>query len=137
MVKNSLNVSSPFHKVDFPKPQIDVQCLAAANRGIVQGTWIDATQEEEAMPEQIEAMLAQSSIALAEEFVIRDSKGFYSLDLRHVSLAEISLLANFLWAYGKLGAKLSKVAFTRIFLKMASDLCGLGSTLGNVFSAIS
>ncbi|HIF0227108.1 TPA: antirestriction protein ArdA, partial [Legionella anisa] len=49
-------------------PQIYVACLAAYNNGILQGKWIDATQDVSTIYDEIHEMLAKSPIENAEEF---------------------------------------------------------------------
>lgn len=53
-------------------PQIYVACLAAYNAGRLHGKWIDATQDADAIHEQIAEVLKSSPIAGAEEWAIHD-----------------------------------------------------------------
>ncbi|NVN63924.1 antirestriction protein ArdA [Pseudomonas putida] len=57
-------------------PRIYVADLAAYNSGHLHGVWIDASEEVEAIQEQITAMLAASPVLDAEEYAIHDYEGF-------------------------------------------------------------
>lgn len=57
-------------------PRIYVADLAAYNSGYLHGVWIDASEEVEAIQEQITAMLAASPVSDAEEYAIHDYEGF-------------------------------------------------------------
>ena len=63
------------------RPMIYVACLAAYNDGYLHGQWIDATQGEESVWEEIKAMLQASPIPEAEEWAIHDSSGFYNYEV--------------------------------------------------------
>jgi antirestriction protein len=56
--------------------RIYVACLASYNAGRLHGRWIDAAQEPAALRAEIEAMLAESPAAGAEEWAIHDYEGF-------------------------------------------------------------
>lgn len=56
--------------------RIYVACLAAYNNGILHGAWIDATQDEDAIRDEIAAMLKASPVSGAEEYAIHDHEGF-------------------------------------------------------------
>lgn len=62
-------------------PRIYVACLAAYNRGCLYGAWIPVEDDEAAVWLQINAMLAASPIAGAEEWVIHDYEGFGGVEL--------------------------------------------------------
>ena len=47
--------------------QIYVACLASYNNGILHGAWIDANQDANAIYGAVQAMLADSLVADAEE----------------------------------------------------------------------
>lgn len=88
-------------------PRIYVACLASYNAGKLHGVWIDANQESEAIFEVVQAMLATSPEADAEEWAIHDYEGFYSLRLSEwEGFTEVSALASFISEHGKLGAEL-------------------------------
>lgn len=57
-------------------PRIYVADLAAYNGGHLHGVWIDASEEVDAIQEQINAMLAASPVPDAEEYAIHDYEGF-------------------------------------------------------------
>ncbi|HDS1725600.1 antirestriction protein ArdA [Pseudomonas putida] len=57
-------------------PHIYVADLAAYNSGYLHGVWIDASDEVDAIHEQINAMLAASPVPDAEEYAIHDYEGF-------------------------------------------------------------
>lgn len=59
-----------------PSPRIYVASLADYNAGELLGTWMDADQEPEALHAEIQAMLAQSTEEVAEEWAIHDYEGF-------------------------------------------------------------
>lgn len=61
-------------------PRIYVACLAAYNRGILFGRWIDAT-DSDAIREEIQDMLKASPVPLAEEWAIHDYEGFQGLSI--------------------------------------------------------
>jgi antirestriction protein len=56
--------------------RIYVADLAAYNDGHLHGVWIDATLELEEIEAQVQAMLAASPVADAEEYAIHDTEGF-------------------------------------------------------------
>lgn len=62
-------------------PRIYVADIAAYNNGYMFGEWIDATQEPEAMWEQITGMLGRSPIPGAEEHAIHDFDNFGPVQL--------------------------------------------------------
>ena len=49
--------------------------------GRLHGRWIDATQDREAIFDEIQAMLAESPEAIAEEFAIHDFDDFGGIRL--------------------------------------------------------
>ncbi|CAB5601445.1 Antirestriction protein [Pseudomonas putida] len=58
------------------EPRIYVADLSAYNSGYLHGVWIDASEEVDAIQEQINAMLAASPVPDAEEYAIHDYEGF-------------------------------------------------------------
>ena len=74
---------------ELTNPRIYVACLAAYNEGILHGQWIDASSDESEMQEAVDAMLAASPIAGAEEWAIHDYEGFGYMseyeDLDHIA----------------------------------------------------
>src|SRR4051794_8738017 len=59
-----------------PSPAIYVASLADYNNGVLHGAWIEAAREPSDIQEDIDAMLAQSREANAEQFVIFDYDQF-------------------------------------------------------------
>jgi antirestriction protein len=57
-------------------PRIYVACLAAYNSGRLHGAWIDAASDVWEIWADVQAMLAASPEADAEEFAIHDYEGF-------------------------------------------------------------
>lgn len=89
------------------KPEIYAACLAAYNNGILHGRWIDATLEPDAIRAEIEAMLAESPIADAEEYAIHDYDDYGKLRLgEYESIDTVHRIALLLKEYGKLGEAL-------------------------------
>ncbi|MEQ6334717.1 antirestriction protein ArdA [Sphingobium sp. MK2] len=89
------------------QPRIYVACLAAYNKGILHGAWIDGAQEAWALWDEVAAMLAASPIAGAEEWAIHDHEGFGGVRIsEHASLDTVAELASFIAEHGALGAAL-------------------------------
>ena len=78
-------------------PRIYVACLAAYNQGYLHGRWIDADQDEDAIHEEIRAMIADSPAEFAEEFAIHDYDGFYGVRLdEYEPIWKVREIAEFL-----------------------------------------
>ncbi|HCD9500445.1 TPA: antirestriction protein ArdA [Legionella pneumophila] len=89
------------------KPQIYVACLASYNNGILYGKWIDATQSESDIIDEIHEMLAHSPVEGAEEFAIHDFEGFGDVRLEEYdSISTIVAYADFISEHEELGAAL-------------------------------
>lgn len=87
--------------------RIYVACLAAYNNGILHGRWIDATQGEDHMRDQIKVMLARSPMQFAEEYAIHDYEGFEGASIsEYAGIAEVAELAAFIEEYGAIAGKL-------------------------------
>jgi antirestriction protein len=85
--------------------RIYVACLAAYNSGILHGAWIDAAQEPWAIYDDVQAMLAASPIAEAEEWAIHDHTGFGGATIEeYTGFERVSELAAFIAEHGALGA---------------------------------
>lgn len=86
------------------EPRIYVACLAAYNEGQLHGCWIDADQSEESLYEAVQAMLAESPVAGAEEWAIHDYEGFggYSLS-EYTGLDQVADIAAFIREHQELG----------------------------------
>lgn len=86
------------------RPRIYVACLAAYNSGYLHGAWIDATQDEWAIWDGIQAMLATSPMPDAEEHAIHDYEGFGDIRLsEYTSVETVVRLAAFMAEHGALG----------------------------------
>lgn len=82
------------------RPMIWVACLASYNHGILFGKWIDATQDEDEILDEIKAMLNASPSYGAEEWAIHDYQNFESFKVGEYSnLGEISTVANLIASY--------------------------------------
>lgn len=115
MVQNSLNAAPVFSNpnestpanICDDRPRIYVACLASYNNGRLYGCWIDATQEVEAILEEISIMLSNSPEPGAEEYEIHDYEGFYSLELEEYAIIDdVNQYATFVSENGELGAAL-------------------------------
>lgn len=81
--------------------RIYVACLAAYNSGILHGAWIDTEgKDADELSEEVNAMLAASPIAGAEEFAIHDHEGFGGLLGEYSSLSEVAELDELLEEHG-------------------------------------
>jgi antirestriction protein len=82
-------------------PRIYVVCLASYNNGRLHGKWIDADQPNEALIDEVRAMLAASQEPGAEEWAIHDYDGFGALRLgENERLARISAIAYGITEHG-------------------------------------
>ncbi|HAT1956916.1 TPA: antirestriction protein ArdA [Legionella pneumophila] len=89
------------------KSQIYVACLASYNNGILYGKWIDATQSESDIIDEIHEMLVHSPVEGAEEFAIHDFEGFGGVRLEEYdSISTIVAYADFISEHEELGAAL-------------------------------
>ncbi|MEL6688361.1 MAG: antirestriction protein ArdA, partial [Pseudomonadota bacterium] len=87
--------------------RIYVACLASYNNGILHGKWIDATQDEEAIWDEVKQMLTNSPTEVAEEWTIHDYEGFYGFRLTEFSSFEsVAKFGAFFKDHGSLGASL-------------------------------
>jgi antirestriction protein len=83
-------------------PKIYVACLAAYNNGKLHGVWIDATQDADAIHEEIQAMLKNSPEPFAEEWAIHDYEGFEGLKLsEYESIDDVIRYAHLIKEYGQ------------------------------------
>ena len=77
------------------RPRIYVASLSDYNAGRLHGSWIDATNEPEAIHEQIHQMLSASHEPTAEEWAIHDYENFGRLRLgEYESVEAISRVAR-------------------------------------------
>jgi antirestriction protein len=86
------------------EPRIYVACLAAYNNGYLHGAWIDASQGEWGIWEDIQKMLAASPIPDAEEHAIHDYEGFEGARIsEYTGIETVAKLAAFITEHGALG----------------------------------
>jgi antirestriction protein len=91
-------------------PKIWVGSLSDYNAGTLLGKWIDADQEVEEIQEEINAMLATSKEAVAEEWGIFDTDNFEGIKIdQYESLFKVAAIGELLteFPYGVVGAVLS------------------------------
>ena len=83
------------------RPRIYVASLSDYNAGVLHGEWIDADQEPEELHDAVQAMLARSPTAGAEEFAIHDYENFghYAVE-EYVPLVRISRVARGITEHG-------------------------------------
>ena len=87
--------------------RIYVADLAAYNSGILHGIWIDATLDIDDIQDQVNAMLAASSVEGAEEYAIHDYEGFGGHTLSdYEGLQTANELACFIEEYPALGGEI-------------------------------
>nr|HAT8714696.1 antirestriction protein ArdA [Legionella jordanis] len=86
---------------------IYVACLASYNNAILHGVWIDATQSEDDIIEEIWEMLDHSPEPNAEEYAIHDYEGFGSIKIHeYEGISNIVEYASFIQEHGELGLAL-------------------------------
>ena len=97
-------------------PRIYVACLAAYNQGDLHGAWIDADQDEDAIHEEIRAMLAASPVGDAESYAIHDYDGFYGVRLdEYEPISKVREIAEFL-------GEVDKPELAKLLLQVDDDL---------------
>lgn len=88
-------------------PSIYVACLASYNNATLHGIWIDATQSEDEIMEEIWEMLDNSPEPDAEEYAIHDYEGFGGIKIHeYESICNIVEYASFIKEHGELGLAL-------------------------------
>ncbi len=87
--------------------RIYVADLAAYNNGKLHGVWINATDDLDAIRQQINQMLAESPESFAEEYAIHDYEGFggYALS-EYAGLETVHEIACFIEEYPDFGGEL-------------------------------
>lgn len=91
-------------------PSIYVACLASYNNAILHGVWIDATQSEDDIMDEIWTMLDSSPESNAEEYAIHDYEGFGNIQIHeYESIYNIVEYASFIQEYGELGGYVRKL----------------------------
>jgi len=87
--------------------RIYVADLAAYNNGKLHGIWINATDNLDAIQEQIKQMLAESPEGFAEEYAIHDYEGFGGYVLsEYAGLETTQKIACFIEEYPDFGGEL-------------------------------
>ena len=85
--------------------RIYVACLAAYNRGILHGEWIEVTDDIDLIWEGIRKMLKSSPVQNSEEWALHDYEGFGTVRLNeYESIEHIYELSCFLQQHGEIGA---------------------------------
>jgi len=80
--------------------------IAAYNSGVLHGQWIDATQGEGGIWDDVKAMLKTSPEEDAEEWAIHDYEGFAGADVgEYASFSTVVELADYIQEHGELGAQ--------------------------------
>ncbi len=87
--------------------KIYVADLAAYNNGQLHGVWIDATQDMDAIWDDVKAMLKASPINDAEEYAIHDTEGFGNYPIsEYEGLESVHQIACFIEEHNEIGAEL-------------------------------
>lgn len=90
-----------------PTTRMCVICLASYGLGLLHGVWIDPTQDLEIISDEINRMLAKSSVTNAAEWTIYTYSGFGSVPLgEYESIELIHHKALFIRVYGEWSLKL-------------------------------
>ena len=88
-------------------PSIYVACLASYNNAILLGVWIDATQSEDDIMQEIWEMEDNRPKLNTEEYAIHDYEGFGSIKiLEYEGIGNIVEYASFIQEHGELGLAL-------------------------------
>jgi antirestriction protein len=91
--------------IELNTPQIYVACLSAYNSGFLHGLWIDATQDPEAIRDDLQFMLSLSPVShleTCEEYAIHAFEGFEGITLdEYESIERVSALAQAIEEHGK------------------------------------
>ena len=97
----------PITSTTTTRPRIYAACLASYAAGRLHGVWIDAAQPAEDIRAAIDAMLAASPVAGAEEHAIHDHEGFLGARVgEHEDLDNLSALTSAIATHGELLAGL-------------------------------
>ena len=87
--------------------RIYVACLEAYNSGVLHGQWIDATQGEDGIWNDVKAILKTSPEQYEEEGAIHDYEGFEGIQIsEYEGFAEVAEYAEFIEEHGALGGLL-------------------------------
>ncbi|PYJ10792.1 MAG: antirestriction protein ArdA [Verrucomicrobia bacterium] len=84
--------------------RIYVACLAAYNSGRLHGRWIDCDgKDADEIQAEVQAMLAKSPVADAEEWAIHDTDGFGRMVGEYTSFEDVAAIAEALTGDHALG----------------------------------
>ncbi len=87
--------------------QIYVACLASYNNGILHGRWISADLSVSEVHAEINEMLSDSLVMVAEDWAIHDYEGFGKINLsEYEDLETVVKYAEFIKEHGELGQEL-------------------------------
>jgi len=102
-VNDLVNTYKPANSI----PKIYFACLAAYNVGIIHGAWIDVTQAVAAIHLEVQAMLADSPIPNAKEWMLHSNvKANILLIAKDANIEEIHNRAIFIQKHGELALAL-------------------------------
>jgi hypothetical protein len=88
-------------------PAVYVSCLAAQEKGLVYGGWINANQSVQALESAIQQVLANSPVPNSNAWIVTACRDFGDTPLRALTTAEdIHTVASFFDEYGRLGVAL-------------------------------
>jgi antirestriction protein len=89
------------------KPRIYVASLADYNAGNLHGRWIDASNGEKHVRDEIAVMLSESHEPIAEDWAIHDYEGFAGLGLSEFEdIEKVAAVAALIEEHGGVFAKL-------------------------------
>ena len=89
-------------------PEIYVACLASYNNGKLHGRWIDATQDEWDISEEIDEMLSESPEPYPGDWAVHDYSGFFDAGSslgEHPNLEKVSLAAKLIQEHNELASE--------------------------------
>ena len=82
-------------------PLVYVACAKSYAKGEDWGTWVDPVQSLEEVQAQIQDLLDCSSVKNADDYFIKEYRGFYGLPLGETpDLEELVEIADKIWIYG-------------------------------------
>jgi len=91
----------------YTDPKIYVADLAVYNGGHLHGVWIEVTEDQDDIQEQIQLMLKDSPVEDAEEWAIHDFEGFDSAVIsKYEGIERVVNIAMFLNEYSDIGGAL-------------------------------
>lgn len=91
----------------YTDPKIYVADLAVYNGGHLHGVWIEVTEDQDDIQEQIQLMLKDSPVEEAEEWAIHDFEGFDGAVIsKYEGIERVVNIAMFLNEYSDIGGAL-------------------------------